>query len=197
MYAKSYLRKRRIVVALERIEVIGAHLGRAVAAPEVVLKEYRHLLHHGGAAYVGRRSYLQCSYEVLLAVGSHLAYRQLRTGYDYRLVKILEHKRQRRGRIGHGVGSVKHHKTVKAVKVVLNRLGYLHPALRIHVRRIDGRLKLYVLDSIIEHLYLRHIVDQVPEVKGLQRMSLRILNHSDCSSGVDYQYIGFAFTVHR
>ena len=34
-------------VALEGVEIARAHLGGAVAAPEVVLEEDGHLLHHG------------------------------------------------------------------------------------------------------------------------------------------------------
>ena len=46
MDAKAYLCERWIVVRLECIEVVGAHLGRAVASPKVVFEKYSHLLHH-------------------------------------------------------------------------------------------------------------------------------------------------------
>ncbi len=45
MYAETYLCKRRVVVAFECVEVVGAHFGGTVAAPQVVFKQYGYFLY--------------------------------------------------------------------------------------------------------------------------------------------------------
>ena len=73
VYAESDLRQRGVVVALEGVKVVGAHLRGTVAAPKVVLEEDRHLLHHRSPVVACLCGNLQGGYEVFLAVGAHLA----------------------------------------------------------------------------------------------------------------------------
>ena len=69
--------KFRIVEALEGVEVVGAHLGGTVAAPQVVLKQDGDFLDPWTALLVDGGSHLQGGDQVLLAVGAHLADGQL------------------------------------------------------------------------------------------------------------------------
>ena len=190
MDAQTYLCQRRIVVALEGIEVVGAHLCRAVAAPEIVLEEYGHLLNHRACAVSGGGN-LYGRNQVLLAVGANLADGELRAGDYHRFGQIDEHERQGRGRVGHGVCAVEHDKSVIHVIVLFDGAGNLLPVGRIHVARVDWRIELYVVYLVIEFAYARHVLNQMVEVEGNQRVGLRIFNHADCASGIDYQYPRF------
>ena len=67
-----------IVVAAESVEIVGRLFGGAVAAPQIVFKEDSHLLHHRLAVYgVALGGNLEGGNQVLLAVGAHLANREL------------------------------------------------------------------------------------------------------------------------
>ena len=57
-------------------------------------------------------------------------------------------------------------------------------------------LELYVLDVVVEHLDLGHIVNQVVEIERLEGFGFRILNHSDCATGIYDQYAG-TLATHR
>ena len=175
----------RIVVALEGIEVVGTHLGASVSAPQVVLEENSHLLHHRVAVLVARSSHLEGGDKIFLTVGAHLADRKLRTGDDDRLVQVFEHETQRRRGESHGVGAVKHHEAIEIVVVILNGSSHIAPVRRSHGSTVDGRIELDIVNLEIEHLDFRHIVDKMREVERLQRMCHRVLNHSDCAAGVD------------
>ena len=63
-------------------------------------------------------------------------------------------------------------------------------------RRVDGTVELDVVDVIVEHPYLRHIVYEMVEVEGLERFSLGILDHADGATGVDEQYVGACLAFH-
>ena len=115
MNAEAYAGKVGIIVALEGVEMVGAHLCAAVAAPQIVFKQYRHFLHHR------------------VAVGTHFADWKLGAGDDDGLVQVLEHKTQRGGGVCHRVGAVKHHKAVVAGIVLLDALCDFNPVRRIHV----------------------------------------------------------------
>ena len=191
--------ERGVIVALEGVEVVGAHLGGAVAAPEIVLKEDSHLLHHRFAVdRVDGSGDLEGCDEVFLAVGAHLADGELRTGDYHRFAQVFKHKRQGGGSICHGVGAVKHYESVESVVVFADSLCYLLPVLGLDVARVDGRVKLSVLDVEIEHFYFWHIVDEVVEVERAQRRRGRILDHADSASGVynEYARTGIACRFH-
>ena len=109
------------IVAFEGVQVVGAHLGGAVATPQIVLKQYGHLLHHRLAVDgVDGSGNLQCGYQVFFPVGSHLTYRKLRACDYHRLVQVLEHKRQCRCRVGHRIGAVEHYEAVEVVVTLAN-----------------------------------------------------------------------------
>ncbi len=159
--------KRRIVVALECVEVVGTHLGGAVSAPQVVFKENRHFPNHRLARHVDGGGYLEGGNEVFLAVGPDLADGQLRAGDDDRLVEVAEHEGERRGCIGHRVGAVEHDKSVIFLIVMLDGARNLLPSPLVHVAGVNGGMELDVVDVIVEHLDLGDVVDQMAEVKRL------------------------------
>ena len=192
LYVEPYLGQRRIVVALERVKIVGTHLRRAVAAPQVVLKKYCHFLHHRFAVDVGCRSNLQGGDEILLTIGANLANGQLAAGDDYRLLQILKHKTQCRSSVSHGVGAVKHHKTVVIVDVLFDGLSNVAPMLRAHVCTIDRRLELNVSDFIVEHLNLWYVIYKMREIERLQTLGQRVFNHTYCSTRIYNQYLRFA-----
>ena len=133
MNAEAYAGKVGIIVALEGVEMVGAHLCAAVAAPQIVFKQYRHFLHHRVAVLVAGGGYLKCCDEVFFSVGTHFADWKLGAGDDDGLVQVLEHKTQRGGGVCHRVGAVKHHKAVVAGIVLLDALCNFNPVRRIHV----------------------------------------------------------------
>ena len=151
----------RIVVAPEGVEIVGAHFGAAIAAPQIVFKEYRHLLHHCIARGIGGGSHLECRNQVFFAIGSHLANRQLRAGDNHGFTQIFEHKTQCRRRKRHRVGAVKHHKSIVGIVVVFNGMRHVAPMLWAHVAAIDGRIELDIVDVVVEQLHFRHIFNQM------------------------------------
>ena len=179
-----------IVVTAEGIEVVGTHLGAAIASPQIVLEQDGHFLHHGLAMRIHGRRHLQGRDQVFLTIGPNLADGQLRPGDNHGLVKILEHKAQCRCRESHRIGAVKHHKTVESVIVLLDSQRYLGPMGGIHVRAVNGRVELKMLDVVGQFLDFGHIVDKMREVERLQRVGDRILNHADGATGVDNQNFG-------
>lgn len=92
MDAETDFCELRIVIALERIEVVGAHFGGAVASPEVVLEKYGHFLNHRGTVECGCGCNLEGGNQVFLTIGADFANRELRTGDDDGLTEIAEHE---------------------------------------------------------------------------------------------------------
>ena len=92
LYRQPDACERRVVVALEGVEVVGAYLGGAVAAPQIVLEEYGHLLYLGLLVGADGGRYLHGGDEVFLAVGPHFAYRKLRACDNHRFAQIVEHE---------------------------------------------------------------------------------------------------------
>ena len=66
-----------IVVALERVEVVGAAFCGAVSPPELVFEENCHLAHCRHPAHVLVSRYLKCRNQILLTVSAHLSDREL------------------------------------------------------------------------------------------------------------------------
>lgn len=58
------------------------------------------------------------------------------------------------------------------------------PVFGTHVARIDWRLELQIVDMVIEHLDLRHILHQMREIEGRKRLRHRVLDHADGASGI-------------
>ena len=166
-----------IVEALEGVEVVGAHLGGAVATPQVVLEEDGDFLDAGATLLIDGGGDLEGGDKVFLAVGAHLTDGQLRTGDDDGFAQVLKHETQRRGGERHGVGAVQHDEAVVAVIALLDGEGDFAPVRGIHVGAVDGRVEL-------------DVVDEVREVEGLQGVRLGVLNHADSAAGVDDEYLG-------
>ena len=82
----------RIVVALEGIEVVGTHFGRAVSAPQIVLEQDSYFPDHRRPVKSSGGCNLQGGYEVFFSVGAHFSDGELRAGDNDRLVEIAEHE---------------------------------------------------------------------------------------------------------
>ncbi len=158
VYAQAYFGQRGVVAALEGVEVVGAALGGAVATPQEVLEQNGYLAYHRQAEAVGGGCYLQGGDEILLTVGADFAYWQLRAGDNHRLAQVFEHERQSRSRVGHGVGAMQNHETVVTVIILDYASGNILPVGGMHVAGIERRLELNVVDVVVEHLYLGHVV---------------------------------------
>ncbi len=61
---------------------------------------------------------------------------------------------------------------------------------RSHCRRIQWDFKLNIIDIIIQTLDFRHIVYQMIKIKRFERTALIVLNHSDCTPRIHYEYMG-------
>ena len=183
--SQSYRCQFRIIVASERVEVVGTHLRASISAPQIVLEEDCHLLHHSIASLIGSRSHLQGGDQVFLAIGAHLTDRKLRSSDNHRLTQILQHKTQCRSRKRHRVGAMKHHKSIILIVVAFNGLCNISPVRRIHVAAIDWRIKLNVVDVVVEQLHFRHIFHQMREIEWEQSACHRILYHADSATSVD------------
>ena len=184
-----------IVETLKGVKVVGTLLRGAVAAHQMSVEIYTNLGHHSLAVLILRRRYFYTRYHILLPVGSHLPYRQLAAGEYYGLGKILKHIAQRRCSIGHGVGTVKNHKTIVEIVVVRNNMSQVYPSLRRHVTTIDGRIKLKSGNLGRHLLKLWHIAQKALEIERLKGSCTRIPIHPYRSTSVDKQY--FIHIRHR
>ena len=178
--------QRRVVVGLKGVEILGAELRAAVAAVEVVLKEYAHLWDDG----LPPRGYLKCADDVLAAVGTEHAQRQLAAGEDDGFGEVLEHEAQGRGGVGHGVGAVEHHKAVVVVVGTLYDLGNIDPHRGRHVRRVDDVVEGDGVDAVAAVLQLWHSVVYAVEGEGVQR-TVVVLHHADGAAGIHYKHFVF------
>ena len=147
----------RVVERLEGAEVRGADLRRAVAAPQMAPEGDGHLLHHGLAGLGTGRGDLQRRDEVLGAVLADLADGQLASREHHRFGQTRQHERERRGGVGHGIGAVQHDEAVEVLVTVGDHGRYPSPAGRVHVRGVDGRVHLHVIEIEAEAPDLRHV----------------------------------------
>ena len=92
---------------------------------------------------------------------------------------------------------MKNYKTVVYLIVFVDGTGDFHPVARVHLRRIDGGIKLDVVDYVIEHLDFRHIIDEMREVEGQQFATVLVFNHSDCPTRVDDENVRLFVLFHR
>ncbi len=60
--------------------------------------------------------------------------------------------------------------------------------LGVHIGRINRRIKLDIVNYIIQFLDFRHIINQVRKIERLQRPCFGVFNHTDCPAGVYEQY---------
>ena len=132
---------------------------------------------------------LDTCHEIFFAIGAQLAHRQLTAGQDDRLGQVLQQVRQCRGRISHGVSSMKDHKTVILVVAFGNDAYELSPISRIHVAGIDGRRELIYVDPCLEILKLWHLCDEVVEVERFQCSCLLIAAHTNGTPCINEKYL--------
>ena len=153
-----------IVKRVERIETIGILLRRTVAAQQSAVEINAHLGHHGAIVSVMQRGQLDARNEVLASVGSQLSNGQLAPREDDRLCEIFQHKRQRRSRVGHGVGAVQNDKTIILCIARGDNINQLHPKGRRHIARIDGLRKLVNINLRRQQFYLGNVLQQMVEI---------------------------------
>ena len=118
--------QRRIVVRTESVEQLGAVLRRAVRTEQLVLKidaDFR----NDGAPSLFRSGDLDRGDQILPPVGPQHADRNLTAREDDRLAQILDHEAERRGRIGHRIGSVQYDEAVERRIAVADQPSELDP----------------------------------------------------------------------
>ena len=148
----------------------------------MALEEDAHLWDGGQA----RRGNLEGADDILATVGAEHAQGQLTAGEDDRLAQVLEHKAQRRSRIGHGVGAVEHNETIIIVVLALDNIGNIDPQGGGHIRRIDDIVEGHRIDAITAMLEMWDGVVDTVERKGVERAVL-VLHHADGAARVDYE----------
>ena len=92
----AHVAEMRIVERFEGVESLGIDLDGAVASDQLAVEEDAYLRHHRSAVLVLCRCYLDGSHQILLAVGTQFADRQLATGQDHRFGQVLKHEAQGR-----------------------------------------------------------------------------------------------------
>ena len=177
--------QRRIVVRTEGIEQLGAVFRRAVRTEQLVLKidaDFR----NDGAPSLFRRGDLDRGNQVLPPVGPQHADRNLTAREDDRLAQILDHEAERRGRIGHRIGSVQHDEAVERRIAVADQPSELDPQRGGHVRRVD-RLEMKHADIDVQHPQIGKLLVHVVEIERRKGPRLGIGFHADRSARVDQQ----------
>ena len=113
--------QRRVVVGTKGVELRGFFLFGAVATEQYILKINAHFGDNRLAVVLRRRN-LQGRNDVFAGVGAGHPDGQLSTRQNHGFLEVLEHKTQRRGGVGHGVGAVQNHKTVVKIVVAPNQV---------------------------------------------------------------------------
>ena len=131
-----------IIERTESVEVFGIDFGGAVAAHQVILEKDAHFRYKGTSAGMPRCGDLDTRQQVLLAVRTEHADGKLRPGEDDGLVEPFEHEAEGRCCVGHGVRSMKDDKAGVPFVVVADDAYEFAPGIRIHVRRVHGRVEL-------------------------------------------------------
>ncbi|CDA46122.1 unknown [Prevotella sp. CAG:5226] len=189
--------QRRQVERTEGIEALRVYFGSAVAAHQAALEKYAHLRHHGVPHLVACCSYLDARQQIFLAIGAQLPYRQLRTGNDDGLAQIFEHIAQGRRSVGHGVGAMQQHKTVIMVVMVGYDVRHFYPIARLHIARVNRRVKGQGIDVVIELAEFGHMELELFKIKVLQRTCFGIFNHTDGAARVYNEYVWCARIIHN
>ena len=180
MYTR--LRKRRVVIGVERREMFGIAFGRTVGAEEPVLKEDRHLRHDGIAVLVFRRRYLDGCQQVLFRVRAQDAHRELGTGEDHGFVQPFQHETQRRRRVTHRVRTMEDDEAVVLLVPVIDHLRHLRPFLRTDVRRVKQRMKRFYIDLHLAFEQLRKVGFERLHICRNQSTRHLVANHGDCAT---------------
>ena len=164
-------------------------LGAAIPAVEMLSEKYAYLGHHGAPVAVLCCCQFNGGQEVLLAVGAQDTYGELAACQDDGLVQVLQHETERRGSVGHGVGAVEYHEPIVAVIVCVDDPDQCGPQFGRHVRRVDRRFKLVVVDGIAEFLDFGDMLPEVVKVESLKPSGLRVMYHADGAAGVNQQQL--------
>ena len=184
-----HFRQCREIRAHQGLEALGVLLVGAVAPDELVPEVDDHLPDQRAPLGIRRIPLgrnLDGGQQVFLAVRAEHPNGQLAAGEHDRFAEIGQHETEGTGRVGHGVGSVEHHKAIVAVAAQEEQAGQFAPPVRRHVAAVDGSQRLKIqLD--FEGGDLGHPVSQVVEVQRLQGPRVRILHGPDGASGVDEQ----------
>ena len=85
---------------------------------------------------------------------------------------------------------MKDYETVILVITLLNHLGNTAPVSRRYSRRIYRALKLDVVNIVIQHPNLGHIINEMIKVERLKSVGVGVFNHTDGATGVNEQYFG-------
>ena len=109
-----------IVEWVESIETFCILFRRTVAAQKSAIEIDADFGHDGRAVIVMGGSNLDACNKVFFAVGAQLSHGQLASGQNNGLGQILQQERQHRGRVRHGVGSVKDDEAVVQVVTLGN-----------------------------------------------------------------------------
>ena len=155
-----------VVERLEGVELLRVDFGGAVAAHQVPFEIDAHFGHGGAAVGILCGCDFDGRDEVLLPVRAEHAHGELRAGKDDRFAQVLEHEAHGRGRVGHGVRAVEDDETVVLVIIPFHDAHQPCPMVRLHVRRVNGRVEGIGVDVAVEAFQFGHERQQVVEVEA-------------------------------
>ena len=183
--------ERRKIVRSESVEVVGIALRHPVASVEFSTKADTDFGNTSSAEFVTVGSKFDSRDEVFLAVGTQHADGQLAACENDGLAEIFQHDRQSRGCVSHGVGAVQNDKAVVLLIAVGDDAHQFGPQLRLHITRVDRRVKLIAMQVVIKLPQLGHMATQMLEVEGFQSTSFWIAYHADSATSVYQQHTAF------
>ena len=179
----------RKIRAHQGLEALGILLVGSVAPDELIPEVDDHLPDQRATLGVRRIPLgrdLDGGQQVFLAVRAEHPNGQLAAGEHHGFAEIGQHETEGTGRVGHGVGSMEHHKAIVTVPAQEEQAGQFAPPVGGHVAAVDGGQRLEIqLD--FEGVDFGHPIAQVVEVQRLQGPRVRILHGSDGAPGVDEQ----------
>ena len=80
---------------------------------------------------------------------------------------------------------MKNDKTVEVIIIVVDNLYDFSPKRRLHVRRVNRRIKLIGRDAVIETFQFGNMFEKMIEVEIFKRTCLWVLYHADGSTGIN------------
>ena len=126
--------------------------------------------------------------QIIPSVAAQLVKRDLGAGENHWLFQVFQHERQRRGRVGHGIGPVHDDKTVVVSILLRDQRADLVPLLHGDVRGIQNRRHL--LKVPFRHARMPQLGDFVErslQIARLRRIAVLGRHHADGPAGVDDQ----------
>ena len=106
----------------------------AVSAKQTVLKKHSDLAKLGLAVAAAQQRDFEAGQQVVAAVAAQHPERNLAAGQHHGFTEgSAQHKTQRTGAVGHGVGTVQHHKTVEFVASGPQGVGHRNPVVGAHI----------------------------------------------------------------